>query len=199
MNPPATSPPQRAATPAERKAQALQRLDASRTLLIQRLYPQPSATGHGADADGSSGTARLVASLLGRIERDGLAGGAWRTARALTRRWWTRQPWRHPVGLVARTLADEARPVVRRHPWACLAAAVALGGALVLARPWVTRTVRQQTKDWHHHLGSMLWQQLAQVPVQLALAGALSAWLKDLGHRSSPPQEARPPPPTGGQ
>ena len=198
MNPPATPPPspQRTATPAERKALALQRLDASRTLLIQRLYPQPDAEPSGANPSLASGAARWLASLMGRVERDGLARGAWRTARALARRWWTRQPWHTSVALVAGTLADEARPLVRRHPWACLAAAAALGGALVLARPWVGRTVRQQTRDWHHHLAPMLWQQLAQVPVQLALAGALSAWIKDLGRRRpAPPQSPDPPPP----
>ena len=199
MNPPATPPPTRVATPAERKALALRRLDASRTLLIQRLYPQPDALRPGSDASAASGAARWVASLMGRIERDGLARGAWRTARALARRWWTRQPWHHPVGLVAGTLADEARPLVRRHPWACLAAAAALGDALVLARPWVARTVRQQTRDWHRHLGPVLWQQMAQVPVQLALAGALSAWIKDLGRRraAAPPPAPQPPPPGG--
>ena len=196
MIPPATPPPERMATPAERKALALRRLDASRTLLIRRLYPQPDTPSRGTDASVASGAARWVASLMGRIEHDGLARGAWRTARALGRRWWTRQPWHHPVGLVAGTLADEARPLVRRHPWACLAAAAALGGALVLARPWVARTVRRQTQDWHRHVGPVLWQQLAQVPVQLALAGALSAWLKELGRRraAAPPPEPQPPP-----
>jgi hypothetical protein len=200
MTPTTTPPPQRPATPTERKALALQRLDASRTLLIQRLYPQPDAAPAGsANTSLTSDVARLVASLIGRMERHGTARGVWRTARALARRWWTRQPWHHPVGMVAGTLAEEARPLVRRHPWACLAAAAALGGALVLARPWVARAVRHRTRDWHRHVGPVLWRQLAQVPVQLALAGALSAWLKDLGRRSSPPQEPHAPPPAGGQ
>jgi hypothetical protein len=201
MNPPPTPPlqPERLLSAAERKALALARLDASRTLLIQRLYPAPSDRGAHADSD-SAGVVGLVTSLvnslMARSQRDGLPRAAWRTARALTRRWWTRQPWHASVELVAGTLADEVKPVVRRHPWASLAAAAAVGGALVMARPWVAHTLRRQTRDLPHRVGRMLWQQLAQAPVQLALLGALTAWLKDRGQdqRPSPP----PPPPADG-
>lgn len=203
MNPPPTPQPplqpERPLSAAERKALALTRLDASRTLLIQRLYPAPSDRGAHADSD-SAGVVGLVASLvnslMARAQRDGLPRAAWRTARALARRWWTRQPWHASVELVAGTLADEVKPVVRRHPWASLAAAAAVGGALVMARPWVAHTLRRQTRDLPHRVGRMLWQQLAQAPVQLALLGALTAWLKDRGQdqRPSPP----PPPPVDG-
>lgn len=197
MNPPPSPPlqPEHPLSAAERKALALARLDASRTLLIQRLYPAPSDRGAHADSD-SAGVVGLVASLVNslmvRAQRDGLPRAAWRTARALARRWWTRQPWHASVELVAGTLADEVKPVVRRHPWASLAAAAAVGGALVMARPWVAHTLRRQTRDLPHRVGRMLWQQLAQAPVQLALLGALTAWLKDRGrdqHPSPPPAD----------
>lgn len=189
-------------TAAQRKALALARLDASRTLLIQRLYPAPSERSAPAAA-GDAGVAGLVASLMNalmaRAQRDGLTRAAWRTARALARRWWTRQPWHTSVELVAGTLADELKPVVRRHPWVSLAAAAAVGGALVMARPWVAHTLRRQTRDLPHRVGRLLWHELAQVPVQLALIGALSAWLKD---RNQPPPTAPTPtpapPPTDG-
>lgn len=168
---------------AERKARALQRLEASRTQLIQRLYPPPNDGGQRPDHGG----AHLVSLLAGRLRRDGWAQGSWRTARALARRWWTRQPWHVSAELVASTLAQEARPLLRRHPWACLAASAALGAALVLARPWAVRAVRQRTQVWPQHLGGMLWQQLAQAPVQLALAGALSAWLSERTRRPAGP------------
>lgn len=190
------SQPERPLSTAERKALALARLDASRTLLIQRLYPAPpdrgASTGAG-DAGAVGLVASLMNSLMARAQRDGLPRAAWRTARALARRWWTRQPWHASVELVAGTLADEVRPVVRQHPWASLAAAAAVGGALMMARPWVARTLRRQTRDLHHRVGRVLWQQLAQAPVQLALLGALTAWLKDRGQDRSPP-----PPPTDG-
>lgn len=193
-NAPAPSWPDatRAPTVAERKALALQRLDASRTLLIQRLYPVDDEAPAGPSADDAiTGLPRMLATLMTRVQRDGWAQGSWRALRALSRRWWKRQPWHAPVDLVAGTLAREARPLLRRHPWACLAAAAALGAGLAWARPWVSRTVRQQTQDLPRQLGGLLWQQLAQAPVQLALAGALSTWLTQL-LRETP---ARPPAP----
>ena len=194
--------PERPPTAAQRKALALARLDASRTLLIQRLYPAPSERGAHA-ASGDAGVVGLVASLMNslmaRAQRDGLPRAAWRIARALARRWWIRQPWHASVELVAGTLADEVRPVVRRHPWASLAAAAAVGGALMMARPWVATTLRRQTRDLPHRVGRLLWQQLAQAPVQLALIGALTAWLKGRGQPPPPAPTPTPaPPPTDG-
>lgn len=195
---PQPSSPDRPPTAAQRKALALARLDASRTLLIQRLYPAPSERSAHA-ASGDAGVVGLVASLMNalmaRAQRDGLPRAVWRTARALARRWWTRQPWHASVELVAGTLADEVKPVVRRHPWASLAVAAAVGGALVMARPWVAHTLRRQTRDLPHRVGRMLWQQLAQAPVQLALLGALTACLKDRGQDRNPPPSPSPPPP----
>lgn len=163
----------RALSPGERKALALQRLDATRTRLIRHLYPAPS--GH--EATNSPAVARLLTAVMGRVQRDGWVRGAWRAVRALGRQWFKRQPWHAPAALVAGTLAQEVRPLLRHHPWACLATAAAVGAGLVLARPWVSRTVRQQMHGLPAQVGGLLWQQLAQAPVQLALAGALSAWL----------------------
>lgn len=186
-----TTPPERSPSTAERKALALARLDASRTELIQRLYPGPSKQ---RVHDGATGlgdlAASLVSSMMTRAKRDGLPRTAWRTARALARRWWTRQPWHASVELVSDTLVSDLRLTVRRHPWASLAAAAAVGAALTMARPWVAHTLRRQTRDLPSRVGRMLWQQLAQAPVQLALLGALTAWLKDRG-----PQPSQPPPP----
>lgn len=131
-----------ALTPDERKALALQRLDTIRTRLIQQLYPAPS--GH--DTAAGPGVARLLTALMGRVQRDGWARSAWRAARALGRQWFRRQPWHAPAALVAGTLAQEVRPLLRRHPWACLAAAAA-PGALYRDRPpgtAIALSVRQQ-------------------------------------------------------
>ncbi|MDQ7743370.1 hypothetical protein [Hydrogenophaga pseudoflava] len=186
------TPPERVLPTAERKARALARLDASRTQLIQRLYPEPSGrraeTGTGGLLDLA---ASLMSSMMARSKRDGLPRTAWRTARALARRWWTRQPWHASVELVSDTLAGDVRLLVRRHPWASLAAAAAVGAALTMARPWVAHTLRRQTRDLHLRVGRMLWRQLAQAPVQLALLGALTAWLKE---RRQDPSHSPPPP-----
>lgn len=179
-------------TVVERKALALQRLDASRTALIQRLFPanDDATPGQRDDASGS-GLPQMLALLTGRMQRDGWLKGGWRALRAVSRRWWKQQPWHTSVDLVAGTVAREAKPLVQSHPWAFMAGAAALGAALVWARPWVSRTVRQHTQGMHRHLGGMLWHQLAQAPVQLALAGALSTWLTNLV-RKAPAMPAKP-------
>lgn len=185
-----TTPAQRPLSTAERKALALARLDASRTQLIQRLYPHSPDrhTGAGAASAGLGGlAASLLDTLMNRSQREGAVHTVWRTARVLVRRWWTRQPWHHSVDLVAHTLAEEVRPVVRRHPWAAMAAAAAVGGALMLSRPWVARTLRRQARQWRSQFGRMLWHQLGQAPVQIALAGALGAWLKGRARSPQPP------------
>lgn len=189
-----TPPPPRPPGPAERKALALQRLEASRTRLIQRLYPAPAA--HPPEGGGSSqGMEPWLAALLARVGREGGARSLWRLARALARRWWVRQPWHGPVALAAQALTREARPLVQRHPWACLGAAVALGAALMAARPWIGHTVQRRAPGWRAHLGRSLWQQLNQAPVQMALVSALSAWLatRERSDATGTPPPAPPP------
>jgi hypothetical protein len=50
--------------------------------------------------------------------------------------WWSKQPLR----AVALAAADAAKavlqPIAQRHPWALVAGAVALGGALAWTKPW---------------------------------------------------------------
>ena len=169
----------------ERKQQALRRMEASRQRLIQRFSPKPSA-GRPSAPPGTPpapGAGTWVAALVARIERNGLVWGSWRTVRAVSRRWWTRQPWHGSAELLAGTLAREARPLVRRHPWASLAAAAAIGAALVAARPLISRSLHQHARPWRDGLGRLVWAQLTQAPVQLALAGALAAWLNELSQR----------------
>jgi len=187
-------------SPAERKALALQRMDSSRTLLIQTVWPAPATA---ADLPRSTGPysthARPLAVLLRHIGRKGLSDQTLGVARALAQRWWKRQPWHTSVGLVAETVAREARPVIRRHPWVCLAAAATVGGALVLVRPWLGAALRQQTQNLRNHAGQIVWAQLAQPSVQLALAGALSAWITTLARQTGPVSDsnaATPPDPT---
>ena len=185
--------PANALSPTERKALALHRLEGTRAQLIVHIYPEPlhrQRAGKNPAAsppmwDGLSG-------LMARAERNGFAQTAWRTARALARRWWTRQPWHTSVDLVASTLAHEARPIIRRHPWATLAVGGAAGATLVVLLPWAMRSLKAQAVPWRNNLGGMLWQQIGQAPVQLALAGALTAWLSDIGKRSAAEGKNRP-------
>jgi hypothetical protein len=181
-----------ALSPTERKTLALHRLEASRTQLIVHIYPKPPQRQR--DAKDPSAPPPMwdgLAGLMTRAERNGFAQAAGRTARALARRWWTRQPWHASVDLVASTLVHEAKPIIRRHPWATLAAGGAAGATLVVVLPWAMRSLKAQAAPWRNNLGGMLWQQIAQAPVQLALAGALTAWISDISKRSTS-QERKP-------
>jgi hypothetical protein len=130
----------------------------------------------------------LIDTLKARIERNGLVQGTWRTARTLARRWWTRQSWHSSVELVVDTLAHEARPLIRKHPLATLAVGAALGAALVAVasavRPWASHQMRgNSSTTWGGRVGSLLWSQFSSAPIQMAVAGALTAWLADQGIR----------------
>lgn len=192
-----TSPGEQADLSADqRMARALARIEASRGALIRcmapdvpapRRDPSRSSSASSDPADGAS----LVESLVARIERNGLLQGSWRTLRALSRRWWKRQPWHRSVELVGQTLVHQAQPIIRRHPLASLALAAALGAgvaaALSAARPWAWQRVQHQAGPWKDRLGSLLWTQLTATPVQMALAGALAAWLAERANTGAPP------------
>lgn len=187
MSPPPGGNTPDALTPSQRKALALQRIDASRSQLIVHLYPQPEVR-HRVDTDPATApppSSDSVSRWMARAQRNGLVEATWRMARALGRRWWTRQPWHASAELVASTLAHEAKPLVRRHPWVSVAAGAAAGAVAMAAVPWLLRSLRRQAQPWRDEFGKLLWQQLAQAPVQLAIAGALTAWLTDFSRRSS--------------
>jgi hypothetical protein len=190
-------------SPSQRKALALQRLEASRSQLILQIYPQPTPKSKTTSETPGSGPSEAVwkgvDGLMSRIQRNGLATAVWRTARALSRRWWNRQPWHSSVELITSTLAHEAQPIVRRHPWASLAAAAVAGAAVATALPWATRSIQTRVRPWRDNFGSMVWQQLAQAPVQMAITGALTAWLTEISQRSqsaTPASQQPSPPPT---
>lgn len=182
----------------ERMTLALARLATSRSALIVCLSPNPpeprdAANGH----EGGPGSAPSFAEMLStRIQRKGLLQGSWLTARTLARRWWNRQPWHSSVELVGQTLAHQARPLMRRNPLATLGVGTALGVILVMTikvgRPRVMRHIQQQASPWRDRVSSLLWTQLTAAPVQMALAGALAAWLADHGNRSNHASPAAP-------
>lgn len=188
----------------QRKAAALARIEASRTRLILALSPEePSDRGsapvQGAAAPGTS--AFPAASFAARMRRHGVGLGLFGAAQTLARRWWRRQPWHAPAELVASAVAQQVNPIVRRHPWAALAAGAAVGAALVSLTPWVFGAARNRWAPWRAHLGGMLWSQLGQASVQMALAGVLATWISDLGQQTQRAQDreadATAPPPPG--
>lgn len=182
-------------TPEQRRRAALARIEASRCALIVRLAPDPprrraSTSGMDDSSDSSSEKRSFVDTLKARIERNGLLQGGWQTVRTLARRWWTRQSWHRSVDLVVETLVHEARPLMQRHPLATLATGAALGVGLVVVvstvRPWALHQIRGNGSSWGGRVGNLLWSQFSSAPVQMALAGALAAWVADQGIRRNP-------------
>ena len=193
----------------ERMAQAVRRIEASRDALIRCMSPDeptPRRDGSRPPQDGAQDAAAddasFVQSLVSRIERNGLLQGSWRTLRALSRRWWKRQPWHSSVELVAQTLAHQTEPLIRRHPLASLAVAAALGAGMVAAmsaaKPWALQRVKHEAGPWKERLSSLLWSQLTTTPVQMALAGALAAWLADRANTAAQPSAEPPNPASSG-
>jgi hypothetical protein len=64
----------------------------------------------------------------------------------------------------------------------------ALGAALVAVasavRPWASHRMRgNSSTTWGGRVGNLLWSQFSSAPMQMAVAGALTAWLADQGIR----------------
>ena len=175
----------------QRMALAVARIAASRSALIVCLSPNPPEPRDDASGDeGGQGTEPSFAEMLtARIHRKGLLQGSWLTVRTVAHRWWNRQPWHSSVELVGQTLAHQARPLMRRNPLATLGVGTALGVILVMTikvgRPRVMQHLQQQASPWRERVSSLLWAQLTAAPVQMALAGALAAWLADHGNRTT--------------
>ena len=173
-------------SPEQRKALALQRLESSRHALIISLSPKfPPASVQKERQPSETGESTLLSNLVSRVQRHGLVAGGGRAVQALARRWWKRQPWNASVELVGGTLVHEVRPLIRRHPWSALAVGAALGATAVLVRPLILRPLTQQLQPWRNNLVGMVWSQVSQVPVQMAIAGALAAWINEASKKSS--------------
>ncbi len=50
--------------------------------------------------------------------------------------WWSKQPLRAVASAAADAVKAVLQPTARRHPWALVAGAFALGGLLAWSRPW---------------------------------------------------------------
>ena len=190
----APNTPSAALTAHQRRALALQRIEASRTQLILTLAPtgpRRSRPPQPPKAAGSGQTPPFSTAWARRITQDGVGQGTWQALSGAAIDWLGKQPWYASVELVGSTLAHQARPVVRRHPWVCLGAAAAAGAALVALRPWGWTPVQHRIAPWRSQVGQMVWGQLTQPPVQMALAGALAAWLSS--SQASAPPSATPP------
>lgn len=156
---------------------ALAALRQSREALRAELMPPPEPPPRRMRAG-------AVARLWWRRLRD------WPVARVAgeaAHHWWRRHPWQ-PLG---DTLIGEARsqlwPLVRRHPWATVGLAAALGAATMAARPWRWAWVDRQVRRAPGVASGWLVGQLTSAPVQATLASLLALLAQ---RAASPPQAA---------
>lgn len=161
MKTPATEPPR-----SDARAAALARLEASRAHLRAALVPT--------DAPSHDAPMQAPARLL----------------RHALRRWWRHQPWAAALRVGGTELRDAIVPVLRQHPLTSLAAAAALGAALVLTRQALWRLIAGQARPLTGSVGTWMWQQVSSPAVQAALL----AWLSQHTQHNSRPPDAEAPP-----
>ena len=190
---PAAMPrPVAGAAPSSGVALALARLQASRQALRLHLMP-PVEPQDSADAPGAGGSLSL--------------NRMWRKLRRWTRSFApvsvladaVEQTWRlHPLRPVGEAIAagyrSQVAPTLRRHPWAVVAVAAAVGAALVFGRRWHAPLLANTLRPLPQRLGRWLLRQLASAPVQTALAG----WLMVRAAKSTPEPEPAPVPAADG-
>lgn len=170
-------------SPSSRVTLALERLGASRQALRRELLP-PVEAQDGADSS-ASGDGLSLHRLWRRLRRWARNSAPASVLLAALEQTWRVHPLR-PVGAaIAEGYRSQVAPLMRKHPWATVAAAAGLGALLMFGRrrhgPLLASTLRPLPQ----RLGRWLLLQLTSAPVQTALA----AWLM-MRTASSPAAEA---------
>lgn len=105
---------------------ACERLAASRERLRQALQHTKVKNTPGGRNEG------LLGGLLGHLQTSAGAGLVGDVLQA----WWQKQPMRLVLLLALQAANALLQPTARRHPYALVLAAAAVGGVAVLIRPW---------------------------------------------------------------
>ncbi len=158
-----------------RRRQALERMSQSRSTLRARLLPAPR------EAQQASRGARSASRRLGALWRH------WRRrlsdspvlmlAANAADLWWQQHPLRPLAQTIGGELQAEVSPWVRRHPVAAVGAAAVAGAAIVVSRPWWSRSVSVHLRRLRSQAGRWAMFQLGQAPVQAALVGIITTLL----------------------
>lgn len=154
---------------------ALQRLEASRASIHAELMKLQAPDDASPAASGRS-SAWLSAIPL------------FDTATRALRLWWRRHPARPVVDIASDAGAQALEPLVRRHPLASLALAMAAGAAMVVWRPWRSRVT---AAVW----AGLVAQLTAGLVKSVLHPGTLSALLGSLARTPAPPPPPNTPPP----
>lgn len=166
-----------------RVGQALARLQTSRLAMRLELMPrpEPAAGDEGADSRGGLSLQRWWRRLR-RWSRD------WAPVSVLVgalEQTWRVHPLRPAGDAIAEAYRSQVAPLLRRHPWAAVAAAAGLGALLMLGRRWHGPLLANTLRPLPQRLGRWLLLQLTSAPVQTALAG----WLMMRAAKSADPQD----------
>ncbi len=157
---------------------ALARLASTRRRLLLTLAPQNSASA--SQADGSATRFPLRWRALARVLMSrGPSAALLRAASATVGQWWHAQPWAAASDMLGRAVAQEVRPVVRRHPWLAVATALALGAVAVSARARLWRAAKPYAKPLGGQIRRGAWSLFTKAPVQMAITALLAAWIGD--------------------
>jgi len=105
---------------------ACERLAVSRERLRQALQHASVDDAAGSHSEG------LLGRLLGHLQTAPGAGLVLDVLQA----WWQKQPMRMVLLLAKETAKVVLQPTARRHPYALVLAAAAVGGLTVMLRPW---------------------------------------------------------------
>jgi hypothetical protein len=120
MTPTPTSKP----TASERLAQSRERLRQA----MQDVMSPPKANKHRPSENSAAFDADWLTKLKAIPGADLLLG--------LLQDWWAKQPMHVAMTQVAEAVKAALRPISRRHPYAMVFGAAAVGALLVVARPW---------------------------------------------------------------
>ena len=155
---------------------ALQRLEASRASIHAELTKMQAPDESEPRSGGASTGWPFAMPLFGTVTR-------------ALRLWWRRHPARPVVDIASDAGAQALKPLVRTHPVAAMALAMAAGAAMVVWRPWRSRV----TAAVWAGLGAQLTSGLVSSVLHPGtLSALLGSWARPASSSSNTPTS--PPP-----
>jgi hypothetical protein len=96
--------------------------------------------------------------------------------------WWTQQPWHQTTALLTESAKQLLRPLAQRNPLALVLGAAALGGVLIVLKPWRWISVPTLAAGLLPSLVSRMFSQLRP----LSWVQIINSWLQ-ANDKAAPP------------